>query len=58
MGDWLQLFVGASTNAAINALVAFSLVLVYRGSGVINFGVGYLAVFAGIWIATSEVKQA
>ena len=28
---------------------AFSLVLVYRGSGVINFGVGYMAVFAGIF---------
>lgn len=53
MGDWLQLFVGASTNAAINALVAFSLVLVYRGSGVINFGVGYIAVFAGIFFANS-----
>jgi branched-chain amino acid transport system permease protein len=53
VGDWLQLFVGASTNAAINALVAFSLVLVYRGSGVINFGVGYLAVFAGIFFANS-----
>lgn len=53
MSDWLQLFVSASTNAAVNALVAFSLVLVYRGSGVINFGVGYLAVFAGIFFANT-----
>lgn len=49
--DWLQIFVGASTNAAIYSLVAFSLVLVYRGSSIVNFGVGYLAVFAGIFFA-------
>jgi branched-chain amino acid transport system permease protein len=53
MSDWLQLFVGASTNASISALVAFSIVLVYRGSGVINFGVGYIAVFAGIFFANT-----
>ena len=51
MGDWLVLLVGAGTNAAINALIAFSLVLVHRGSGVINFGVGNLAVFVGIFFA-------
>jgi branched-subunit amino acid ABC-type transport system permease component len=51
MGDLLQIVVGASTNAAIYALVAFSLVLVYRGSGVVNFGVGQLAVFPGIFFA-------
>lgn len=49
--DWLQIFVGASTNAAIYSLIAFSLVLVYRGSGIVNFGVGYLAIFAGIFFA-------
>lgn len=54
MSEWLQLGVGASTNAAIYALIAFSLVLVYRGSGVVNFGVGYLAVFAGIFFANSS----
>jgi branched-chain amino acid transport system permease protein len=44
---------GAATNAAIYALIAFSLVLVYRGSGVINFGVGYIVVFAGIFFANT-----
>jgi branched-chain amino acid transport system permease protein len=53
MADWLQIFVGASTNAAIYSLIAFSLVLVYRGSGVVNFGVGYLAIFAGIFFANN-----
>lgn len=52
--DWLQIFVGASTNAAIYSLIAFSLVLVYRGSGIVNFGVGYLAIFAGIFFANQE----
>lgn len=51
MSDFLQIFVGASTNAAIYSLLAFSLVLVYRGSGIVNFGVGYLAIFAGIFFA-------
>ncbi|GAB3082000.1 branched-chain amino acid ABC transporter permease [Nocardioides zeae] len=53
MNDWLVLLVGASTNAAIYALIAFSLVLVYRGSRVVNFGVGYLAVFGGIFFANT-----
>jgi len=43
--------VGASTNAAIYALIALSLVLVYRGSGVVNFGVGYIAAFGGIFFS-------
>jgi branched-chain amino acid transport system permease protein len=50
-GTWMQLGVGAGTNAAIYSLIALSLVLLYRGSGVVNFGVGYLAVFAGILFA-------
>ena len=53
MSEYVQLLVNAGTNAAIYSLVAFSLVLVYRGSGVVNFGVGYLAVFAGILFANS-----
>lgn len=50
-GSWVQLGVGAGTNAAIYSLIALSLVLLYRGSGIVNFGVGYLAVFAGILFA-------
>lgn len=53
MGEYVQLLVNAATNAAVYALIAFSLVLVFRGSGVVNFGVGYLAVFAGIFFANS-----
>lgn len=53
MSDWIQLVVGAGTNAAIYALVAFSLVLVYRASGVINFGVGYVAVVSAIFFANT-----
>jgi branched-chain amino acid transport system permease protein len=53
MGEYVQLLVNAATNAAVYSLVAFSLVLVYRGSGVINFGVGHLTVFAGIFFANS-----
>lgn len=48
-----MLVVGASTNAAIYALIAFSVVLVYRGCRVVNFGVGYLAVIAGIFFANT-----
>lgn len=53
MSDLVLTSVGALTSAAIYALIAFSLVLVYRGSGVINFGVGYIAVFAGIFFANT-----
>lgn len=53
MSDWIQLLVGAGTNASVYALVAFSLVLVYRGSGVINFGVGYVAVVSAIFFANT-----
>lgn len=53
MSDFVLVVTGALTNAAIYALIAFSLVLVYRGSGVINFGVGYIAVFAGIFFANT-----
>lgn len=53
MSDALSIFVTTSTNAAIYALVAFSLVLVYRGSRVVNFGVGYIAVIGGIFFANT-----
>lgn len=53
MSDFVMVVAGAATNAAIYALIAFSLVLVYRGSGVINFGVGYIVVFAGIFFANT-----
>jgi branched-chain amino acid transport system permease protein len=51
MNDFIQVASGAFTNAAIYSLVAMSLVLVYRSSGVINFGVGSIAVFVGILFA-------
>jgi branched-subunit amino acid ABC-type transport system permease component len=54
MQTWILLTAGAATNAAIYALIALSLVLVYRGSGVINFGVGYAAVFAGLFFANGR----
>lgn len=53
MGEFVFVVAGAATNAAIYALIAFSLVLVYRGSGVINFGVGYIVVFVGIFFANT-----
>lgn len=56
MSEWFQLFVTAATNAAIYALIALSLVLVYRASGIINFGVGYMATFAGIYFANHSGK--
>lgn len=54
MADLLQIFVSASSNAAIYSLIAFSLVLVYRGSGIVNFGVGNLAIFGGIFFANQH----
>src|ERR1700754_221662 len=54
MSDLIQVTAGALTNAAIYALIAFSLVLVYRSSGVVNFGVGFLAVFVGISFANGS----
>lgn len=51
------LLVGALTNAAIYSLIALSLVLVYRGSGVINFGVGYVAVFGGLFFANLGARS-
>lgn len=55
MSDILQIMVAAISNASIYALLALSLVLVFRGSTVVNFGVGYLAVFAGIIFANSTI---
>jgi branched-chain amino acid transport system permease protein len=51
MDLWTLLLLGALTNAAIYSLIALSLVLAYRGSGVINFGVGYVVVFGGLFFA-------
>lgn len=51
MTEAVQLLVTALTNAAIYALIALSLVLVYRASGIINFGVGFMATFGGIYFA-------
>jgi branched-chain amino acid transport system permease protein len=51
MNDFIQVTSGALSNAAIYSLVALSLVLVYRSSGIINFGVGAIAVFVGIQFA-------
>lgn len=51
MDNIIRLTVGGLTNAALYVLVAFSLVLIYRGSGIKNFGVGYIAVVGGIFFA-------
>ena len=57
MADVVRLLAGALGNAAIYALLAFSLVLVHRGSGVLNFGVGHVAVFCGILFANLSGGQ-
>lgn len=51
MDNVIRLAIGGLTNAALYALVAFSLVLVYRGSGIKNFGAGYIAIIGGIFFA-------
>jgi branched-chain amino acid transport system permease protein len=51
MDNVIRLAVGGATNAALYALIAFSLVLIYRGSGIKNFGVGFIAVVGGIFFA-------
>jgi branched-chain amino acid transport system permease protein len=44
----MQLLVTTLSNAAIYALVAVSLNVVYRSSGVLNFGAGHMLAFMGI----------
>jgi branched-chain amino acid transport system permease protein len=44
----IQFLVTALSNAAIYALVAVSLNVVYRSSGILNFGAGYMVAIAGI----------
>lgn len=46
-----QLLVTTLSNASIYALIAISLNIVFRSSGVLNFGAGYLAAVAGIFYA-------
>ncbi|MEU7766565.1 branched-chain amino acid ABC transporter permease [Nocardia sp. NPDC049190] len=45
----IQFLVTAVSNAAIYALVAVSLNVVYRSSGILNFGAGYMVAIAGIF---------
>lgn len=44
----IQLLVTTLSNAAVYALIAVSLNVVYRSSGVLNFGAGHIAAVAGI----------
>lgn len=45
----IQFLVTTLSNAAVYALVAVSLNVVYRSSGVLNFGAGHIAAVAGIF---------
>jgi branched-chain amino acid transport system permease protein len=47
----IQLLVTTLSNAAVYALVAVALNVVYRSSGVLNFGAGHVAAVAGIFYA-------
>lgn len=49
----IQLLVTTLSNASIYALVAVSLNVVYRSSGILNFGAGFMAAFVGIAYANS-----
>lgn len=44
----VQLLVTTLCNAAVYALIAVSLNIAYRSSGVLNFGAGHITVFVGI----------
>lgn len=44
-----QFVVTTLCNAAVYALIAVSLNVIYRSSGVLNFGAGHIAVIAGIF---------
>ena len=56
MEDLVQLGSIALTSAALYALVAVSVNIVYRASGVVNFGVGHLMIFAGIFYANGQAQ--
>lgn len=45
----IQFLVTMLSNASIYALVAVSLNVVYRSSGILNFGAGYMVAIAGIF---------
>jgi branched-chain amino acid transport system permease protein len=47
----IQLLVTTLSNAAVYALMAVGLNVVYRSSGVLNFGAGHIAAVAGIFYA-------
>jgi len=47
----IQLLVTTLSNAAVYALVAVGLNVIYRSSGILNFGAGHLAAVAGIFYA-------
>jgi branched-chain amino acid transport system permease protein len=44
-----QFVVTTLSNAAVYALIAVSLNVIYRSSGILNFGAGHIAVIAGIF---------
>ena len=51
MNQLVQVLSNSLTFGSLYSLVALSLVLVFRSSGVLNFGVGYLATFSGIFFS-------
>ena len=51
MTQIIQTTVNGLTNGSLYSLVALSLVIITRASGVLNFGVGYMATFVGVFSA-------
>lgn len=49
----VQLLVTSLSNASLYALIAVSLTVVYRSSGLLNFGAGFFAIAAGNFYAAS-----
>jgi branched-chain amino acid transport system permease protein len=45
----IQFLVTTLSNASIYALIAVSLNVVYRSSGILNFGAGYMVAISGIF---------
>ncbi|HEY0903017.1 MAG TPA: branched-chain amino acid ABC transporter permease [Marmoricola sp.] len=45
----IQFLVTTLSNASIYALIAVSLNVVYRSSGILNFGAGYMVAFGGVF---------
>lgn len=54
----IALVVATLSNAAIFALVAVSLNVVYRSSGILNFGAGYMVAFTGIFFVNQVPANA